>query len=129
MSELEAKAVDLLDKLEALATEYTPEIIDTSVSIVQISAWGDIFYCIMSMVMGVGILFGAKYWYKFFMQKYKDSKSYTSDYDMLAQAGGFILVLIGSVCTIVGFTSLMDIWLWVGVFNPELALAYKLLGM
>lgn len=42
MGTLEQKAVDILDKLENLATQYTPEVLDAATSAVMVTAIGNI---------------------------------------------------------------------------------------
>lgn len=128
MSDLESKAVEILDRLDAVVTQYTPEVANAAIEAVRIT-------CIGNAVVGcLCILFTAflciKVWPKIY-NKYKDymNNHPYSDADMGFAIFNvhFIGVLI--VVNIATVFHVLDIWNWVGIFNPELALAHKLTGL
>jgi len=131
MSELEQKSTELLNRLENLAEQYTPEVIDMAMSAVLMTGIADLVSTFFWMAFSVIWLFMARKFYFFcaYKEQYGDSSIWDSwDWDLLK----FILYIslsIPIILLIVGINLLTDLWTWIAIFNPKLALAHQLLGL
>lgn len=111
MEGLEAKAVELLDKLEKITITLTPQALDVAEGCMRVAG-------LQRVVIGLIILAIT------FLISYKTSKK---DYGEGNPAPAFIYI----ICTgaaVVGSSWLFNIWNWIAIFNPKLAIANKLLG-
>lgn len=50
MSGIEQKAVEVLDKLDAIATQYAPDVINSAIKVVQVNGLSHIFYGIIGII-------------------------------------------------------------------------------
>ena len=128
MADLEVKAVEILDKLDSLVTQYTPDIIEGATSVVQISAVGDL---VQGLFMTLGACFLVWLTYKsamYFEKKKKEGAPYNS-----WEIGIFLSYIVGGFISFVlvtaGIGAILEIWNWVAIWNPKLALAHKVLGL
>ena len=106
----------LLLKLEALATEHGAEAVNTAATIVQVNAvinlvWGGFFLC----------LFLTCIWFDWFCIK-KTSDDLKEDWS----AGIAISILVGLFSSILCGVFWLNIWNWIALFNPKLALAHDI---
>jgi len=128
MSDLESKAVDILDKLEALTTQYTPEVIEKAVQAVSVSGVASIVEALLGLVVAYGLFLATKNLGAFFMKK-KEEDGDSSDWEI----GYCLTYFIGGVATLITVLAslivLFSVWNWVAIFNPELAIAHKILGL
>jgi len=111
MEGLEAKAVELLDKLEKITITLAPQALDIAEGCMRVSGLQEVITGLI--VLAISSLIS-----------YKTSKK---DYDGYDPAPTFIYF----ICTgaaVVGFCCVLDIWNWIAIFNPKLAIANKLLG-
>lgn len=128
MSELETKAVDILDKLEVLTTQYAPEVGEAALQVVQMSgvvAIGNAFAC---AILAVCVAKLTQYVCKFCAKK-EEAERYDSPWDAAGFLSLAIGVVVGLIFLIASLTDLLNFWNWVAIFSPELALAHKLLGL
>ena len=111
MSALQEKTVEIISKLDALATQYSPEVIDTALSAVRMSG-------LVPIITGIALCGGA-------IAIVLLGKVYFKGEENL----GYIVVswLIAVLIAIAGLCHLLDIWDWVAMWNPKLAMAYKIL--
>lgn len=128
--ELEQKAVELLDKLELLATEYTPEVYNAAASVVQINALSELVWGFGAIFFIVFAYFGVKTIWDFICKMKKDDK----DPNGVGVDVGFVIItgiisLIAAIAGAVNLGELIQVWNWVALINPELGLAHKILGM
>ena len=128
MSELENKAVDILDKLEALTTQYAPDVVEQATHAVVVTGVSNL----VNSIVGFAALYYA--WLatsklvSFFVRR-KEAEGYWSDWEI-----GYTLAYITGVltCYTIAMASvwpIFDVWNWVAIFNPELAMAHKILGL
>lgn len=111
MEGLEVKAVELLDKLEKITVTLAPQALDVAEECMRIAG-------LRKVITGLIILAIT------FLISYKTSKR---DYDEGDPAPAFIY--IGCICVaVVGSFCVFDIWNWIAISNPKLAIANKLLG-
>jgi len=128
MSDLESKAVDILNKMEALTTQYAPDVTEAAFMAVRVSGIGNLISCVAMILLGsIAILLSIKF--KEFCDKKNEECEYASDWDFI---GGLIFIAgacIGGLSALLGAICLFDIWMWTAIFNPELAMAHKILGL
>lgn len=106
----------LLTKLEALATEHGAEAVNTAATIVQVDGiinllWGGFFFCLLLTC----ILFGT------FCIK-KTTANPEDDWS----AGIAISILVGLFSYILCGVFWLNVWNWIALFNPKLALAHEI---
>ena len=128
MGTLEQKAVELLDKLDALATKYTPEVIDAATSAVTVTALGNI----LSGLVGIGAAIFA-WWvtknFATYCRRKKQEEDWMSDWEIGWALGLGVGGITSGIVALYSVWSLFDVWNWVALFNPKLALAHRILGL
>lgn len=128
MSTREETTITLLNKLSTLTAQYAPEVIDAVVTSVQISAIGD-------LVMGVVDTIAAYAVWKLSVRLFRYSSAKIaeegtlSDWTLARSLGTGGLIFLCFVLLISAGGALFDIWTYVGVFYPELALAHQVIGL
>ena len=128
MDSLEQKAVDILDKLEKLTTQYAPEVLDAAASAVRVTGIGNIITGIGSMVSAAIVIWIAKNFANICRKK-KEEEGYMSEWELGMGLSLAVGGITGSVLSIVFLFRLLNIWNWIAIFNPKLALAHKILGL
>lgn len=128
MSELETKTVELLDKFDALATQYTPTVIDGAVTAVRVTAIGDLVWG----VFGLACAFIA-WWltknFSLYARKKKDEGGYMSDWEIGIAIGMAAGILSSGIIVATSVGALFNVWNWVAIWSPELAMAHRVLGL
>lgn len=133
MSTVDEKAVELMDrtadafeafagKIDTLATEYGPEVVDTVLWVARIDALQILSATLLLAVLA--LLFGLATkpiagW----------TKKIDPDWDSPLPLLGY---LSGAACIVLGFIALLrvfDPWPWVGVVEPQLWIAKQILGL
>lgn len=117
MKDLESKAVDLLTKFEDLAAQYTPDVIDAALTVVRINGASEI-------ITSLFLILSAWLCYKFINPLIKKI-----DDEVGAGIAHLFLWIFIFCFALIGFLTIAEIWNWVSIFNPKLALAHKLLGL
>lgn len=128
MSDIESKAVDLMDKIEAITEKYAPDVAEAAIEATRISAIGDLVSTLACLVMLLAGVYGGLKLSAFFVRR-KEADGYWSDWEMLYVPSYAITVIAGAM-GLIGFVfGISDTWMWVTIFNPELGLAHKLSGL
>jgi len=128
MSDLEAKAVEILDKIEAITTNYAPDVAEAALAVVRISAMQDLVTAVIGLVLMVCGFFGFRWAINFCLRK-KEEDGYWSDWEigyMGLSVLAIVLGIAGVFDVVIGFS---NVWMWTALFNPELALAHKISGL
>ena len=128
MSVLEEKAVEMLDKFEALASQYGPEVINGATSAVVVTGIGDILQGFVALGAAFIVWYLTKNFTKYAKRK-KDECGFLSDWEMGWAAGMGIGIFTSGLLAACGIWTLFDVWNWVAIFNPKLALAHRLIGL
>ena len=128
MGTLEQKAVDILDKLENLATQYTPEVIDAATSAVTVTALGNILSGIVGIGAAIFALWVTKNFAKYCRRK-RQEEGWMSDWEIGWALGLGVGGITSGLIALISVWSLFDVWNWVALFNPKLALAHRVLGL
>lgn len=116
MNDLESKAVELLAKFDDLATQYTPEVVDAALSVVQVNGISSILFGISLIII---VVFADVLRVKVFSKLNNQDK----------QVWSFFALVFMTISSIMAFFYLTSVWTWVAIFNPKLALAHQLLGL
>ena len=128
MKDLETKAVDILDKLDALTTQYAPNVIDNALQAVAATGISNIVSAIVGLIVAYLVWFATKKLTTFFVQRRAKDGCYSAwgAYCTMSYiVGGVICIIL----VIVNACSILDIWNWIAIFNPELAMAHRVLGL
>ena len=124
---VEEKIVSILDKLEALAKQYSPEVVDSAIDVVRMTGISNILEGIICGLASIGCFFLSLYLFRFFSMKEKEEHSVDASWDLFK----VLIVIFGAVFVIIFttacFLSVFDTWSWIAVFDPKLALAKKVL--
>ena len=118
MSELpsiEEKAVELIEKFEALATDIAPDAIELGLMTARISAANNAILAIVGVAVAVYCLPRGVRWFM------------TGPDDARHGIPGVANMIAGAVGGIIGLTHL-SLWTFIGVFYPELWIAKQVLG-
>ena len=128
MSDLESTAVSILDKLDSLATQYAPDVVDAAVSSVQVSAVSHLVGGLVAMAGGILALWIATNFANYAKAK-KDKGGYMSDWEIGVAISFVAGGLGGAILFLVCISQLFEVWNYVEIFNPKLALAHQMLGL
>lgn len=124
---IEEKAVEILGKLEVLAKQFAPEVMDAAVGVVQVSGISRIAVGFILLSLAFATYKISTWLYEFFKKK-KEDDGYLSDWEI----GYTTVAVVGSmafcVLVVIGALQIFDIWSWVAIFNPKLALAKQIMG-
>lgn len=109
-----------LAKLGELVTKHGPQAVDLAASVVQVEAVNDLLGFPGWIAAMLFFLWGAR-----LAQRKADADEYSE-----SMWGFGIALSFGAAgfCFIAALTALLDVWSWVALFNPKLALAYHFLS-
>ncbi len=127
MKDLETKAVELLDKLEAITTEYTPEVTEAALTAVQVSGYHSLLTGVLALLALIATFYGYRHLNKIIENKKEQKDFYDPEIPkmlLVIWAGGF-----ASLAAIAAIDKLTDVWTWAAIFQPELYLVHKLTGL
>ncbi len=117
MKDLESKAVELLTKFDDLATQYAPDVIDAALNVVVING-------LSSIITSLSLFFAVWLLYKFLKVKIDGIEDEVGKFIGIV----FFWLLLFSMSS-AAFARITEIWNWIAIFDPKLALAHKLLGL
>ena len=139
MSEkLEEKALELLNRFDDLAVQYTPEVIDAAIDVVRFNGLSNVVSGLILLAIASCLLFIGKRLAKHARGlAEQDEKADEARYGrMYAQrwnkpdfTGAYALWLFSGLAGFVGATFVFSTWSWVAIFHPKLALAKQVLGL
>jgi len=127
MEKAEQKIISLLDKFEKLSEQYAPEVVEKTLNAIQVTGAGNLLAGFLCLVICGTIFLITKRFYIYACSQYeKDRFSSWNLASSISVAFGAALFLI---FLIPAFLELGDLWNWVAIFRPDLALAHKILGV
>jgi hypothetical protein len=126
--DIETKTVELLDKLDALTTQYTPEVIDGAVTAVTVTAIGELVYGLLGLVACYGLWWLTTHATEYCRNK-KDEGGWGSDWEIPWCVSWVIGGIVCGAFATNSIWALFNVWNWVAIFNPELAMAHRVLGL
>lgn len=117
---LEQKAVEIVSQIQHLAPKAT----DLALRTAQINAISNlIFGIIWLLIFGSAYLFWRKVYWPWVRRHDQDC----IDGPFASFCGGVALVILMAISGGISISALGDIWTYIGIFHPELALAHKLI--
>ncbi len=126
MAEIQFNVDEALAKAGELVAKHGPQVIDGAAQVVRINA-------VQSLLTGAlagGLLYGGIRAFSFFAQKAK--AAYDEDDLGMPMIGWGVLigvdVIACGIATAFTLGNIFDVWAWVALFNPKLALAHQLLA-
>ncbi len=108
----------IADKLEQLAAQYGPEVTDAMMSVTRLQGFEYLIYGVLFIIPSFIIAVFA--WRKCIKPGMKNK-----DIDQMGP--GLMMGAVSAMGFIVAGGHLFDIWVWVAIFEPKLAIARKLL--
>ena len=136
MSDVEAKAVELMDKaangvealsakLATIAEQYGPEVVDAGLAVARITAVRELVFAFIGWVT-VAVFIGVCFlvWKKTESWKQDDVRGVARCSTIIGAIAGTTLVSFFGF----GAPRFFDVWTWVGVFEPKLWIAHRILG-
>jgi len=124
MSAIEEKTVAVLDKLDALATQYTPDVVNGAVTAVKVTAVSNLVWG----AIGLACFFAIWWMARRTLAYYRCKENFNDGDVVLSTCAGIGLIICGIFALTTAF-SLFETWNWVAIFNPKLALAHQILGL
>lgn len=128
MNDLENKAADILDKLEKLTEAYAPEVVEKALQAVTVSGVSSVIYAVAGIILSILFYKIMIISVKFFERRGKEDGPY-NDWDVgmyLSYVAGTTIIFVTLLENIL---TLINLWVWIAIFNPELALAHQILGL
>lgn len=117
-----------LAKLGELINQHGPQAVKMAEQIVQVNAVGSLVQGVLFLLFAAATGGGA-FW--LWRRVYKESlKSYGEVSDFVAMGGGITAFLLSAVTVFLfinGLANVLDVWVWVAVFNPQLGLGHEVL--
>ena len=129
MSELESKAVEILDKLDNVISGYAPEVYESAIQAVRITAIGEF---LSSIVMIIVAFFVIRYGIKlaqFAGNRVKNNDNKWEDGEIERIGITAICCLVSLIMLFACVCTLVNVWNYVAIFNPELALVHKITSL
>lgn len=114
------QATKLLEKLQQMMEPAVRTAYDSAIQVVQMNAVSNLVagvICLLAVYLTVRNVPNEK------IEKWLESN------DFIPSIGVLCLCILSGVVFVIGVVTLLSPWNWVAVFNPELALARKLLGL
>jgi hypothetical protein len=143
---IEEKVVDLMEKLEQLAGQYAPEVMDGALGAISVTGVSQIMAGFVCLLVVFVIICVSRHFERKFMMIYrnerKDGCKVKSGYygssekackcsSLLENAfiAKWIGVAFATIMMIPAVVMMSSVWSWVAIFNPKLALAHHILGL
>lgn len=119
MSKIEDKSIELIEGLEKLTAQYAPDVADAALALTTINGMGNIVFGLFSAV-AVFVM------YKLIIKLVHISRNTRDDNTEILCILGAITLGVGFIIFfIVAMAKLTNIWNYVAIFEPKLALAYQ----
>lgn len=124
----ENQALELLKHFEELTRQFAPDVIDMAANVVLVSAINNIVFgglvaivlAILTFKLGNGLS-------RLYLKWQEKDKWFDVDLANVITWSLCLIVILG--CFFSSLFNLLDLWNWVALFKPHLALAHKILGL
>ena len=118
MDGIEEKAIELIEKFEALAVDVAPDAIELGLMAARVSAIQDLIFSVAWVALAALLLRAPIMMWR-----------WAEDWGMDDRVGVTVLTSAPSaVFCGFGVIGLLNIWSWAGIFYPELWIAKQVLG-
>lgn len=142
---LENKAVEILDKSQAtiatfsdkmveLAKQYGPDVADAALQMARVDAAQGLVKAAIILIASSAAMWLAWYLYKLEIP-FKQNEAYSSRIDdnsekrFFKSIAAIIIGISSSFVFVSGMIDFCNLWRWVGIFEPKLWLAKRVLGL
>jgi hypothetical protein len=136
MSKLEDKTVEIMDKamigaekltekMAELAVQYGPDVVNAGLSVAQYQATQQLIYGTLMCTASLGVMYAA-YWLLGYCKRLNEEKGQHEPREIFSVVSGLYFGL-GLVLMAWGGVKLFNIWNWVGIFEPKLWIAHRIL--
>lgn len=115
MDKLEAKVIELIERMDPVAYE-------TALQAARVDAVSAIVGNVIGILVGAGFMYAAWRLWKWS----QDKKCKAQD---LGVIGCILMAVLGGITTAVSGAMLLDPWIYVTLYKPELWLAKSVLGL
>lgn len=120
------KSAELLDKwaqaFAKIAEQYGPRVSELALDTARVAAINSILFNLIWLLCSVGFLL------VFGKRMVRFAKDYQSSSDGMSWGGVFIPLCGATLIAVAALASLINPYLWVGLFRPEVFLAAKAIG-
>ena len=124
---LEEKAVDILNQMEALTKQFAPDVVDAGMEVTRLNGIASVVAGVVMLICAYPVYTQAVRLFLFFKKK-KEEDGYMSDWEMGSVAVSICAPVVIILLVIFGAALVFDVWNWVAIFNPKLALAKSIMG-
>jgi hypothetical protein len=112
------KAIGWMNGLESLTKHYAPSVMDGAIQVIRISAIHNLLIWFALLI--IWPLTGLKVWR---LCQAESQKAMMAQNDFIIFFGG-VYVFIACVGIVISIIGLLDVWDWIAVFDPKLAIAH-----
>lgn len=123
---IEDKAVETLSQLEALARQYTPDVIDAAINVTRIDGVAAVVGGMLMLVCVWPVCVAGLRLHKFFSKKQKEDRY--SDWELGVMSVQICTPMAIALLVIFGAVLVLDVWNWVAIFEPKLFIAKQIMG-
>lgn len=117
--DIQFNADQAIAKLGELVARHGPQAVELAAEVVRMNAVGHLAYSAGWLIVSVvGTILSVRYW-RWLMGPTGDDE---------AGFGAFVLSLAVGAAWIVTLVRLLNVWTWVALFNPKLALAHEVIA-
>lgn len=113
LDKLQDKALQYLSAFEELAKQYTPDVLDMALKVVQINGLQTLIIYFTWFIVGVSLIL--------YILINGWSLRRETDYFTVVMPG-----IVGTGCLIVSSVGILNLWNWIAIFEPKLYIAYKI---
>jgi len=127
-----------LAKLGELVSAHGPQAVDLAAQVVQVNGFGQVAIGAFALAIAVSVAVAALRLLRLALRLEGERKArvqdrsgaalYPSANSEPAWVGLLVSGVIGTGALIVALNCLLDVWAWVAIFNPKLALAHQVLA-
>lgn len=118
-----------LAKLGELVQQHGPDAVNLAAQVVQVNAAGNLIVGVLALAAAGGCAALIKRPLKVVREESaKDFMVRNDARELFGVVGVVALTIVGTILAIVSAVSLFDVWTWIGLFNPKLALAHEVLS-
>lgn len=112
-----------LAKLGELVQQHGPQAVETAAHVVQVDAMGTIVRGVGLMALGAASAAGAVVCFK----RASDGDPCSFADALLAPMLSFVFGIVAPLVLVMGLLNVIDVWSWVAIFDPKLALAHEIM--
>lgn len=122
-AEIQFNVDQAIAKLGELVSKHGPQAVDLAAQVVQVQAVGNLGIGVLTSAASIAGFIGVARHIQSTKARYGERYDITDTSPVIVAGGGTISAIAG----LVALTYLLDVWNWVALSNPKLALAHQVL--